>query len=71
MARKAQTEKKYVVRLAITASGRDPSDAVQDAVDQVRRGGLENLTYSVHEVGGKARTFAGGDEEAYRGQFLG
>ncbi|HEY8718076.1 hypothetical protein [Pengzhenrongella sp.] len=70
MTRTAKIEKKYVVRLAITAAGRDPSDAVRDAVEQVRRGGLENLTYSVHEVGGRTGTHPN-DDETYRGQFLG
>ncbi|HEY8717483.1 hypothetical protein [Pengzhenrongella sp.] len=51
------TEQKYVVRLSIQATATDASDAVQDVLDQVLHGGLENFTYSVEEVGAAEQPF--------------
>ena len=46
-----QTALQYIVHLDIPATALDPSDAVHEALDQVRRGGAGNFAYSVEEVG--------------------
>ena len=42
--------KDYRVRLVIRATGRNPDDALQHALFQVRRDGLDNAAPSVEEV---------------------
>ena len=55
---RAQTALQYIVHLDIPATALDPSDAVNEALDQVRRGGAGNFAYTVEEVG-RRRRFVG------------
>ena len=50
-----QTEQQYIVHLDIPATALDPSEAVHEALDQVRLGGLGGFVCSVEEVGHDAR----------------
>ena len=52
-----QTAQQYIVHLDIPATALDPSEAVQDALDQVRLGGLGSCVCSVEEVGRAASDF--------------
>lgn len=47
-------EQQFIVHLDIQATALDPSDAIQEALEQVLRGGLRNITYRVEAVGGGA-----------------
>ena len=53
-----QTEQKYIVHLDIPATALDPSDAVHEALDQVRLGGLGRFVCRVEEVGRAATVLA-------------
>ena len=50
------TAVQYIVHLDIPATAIDPSDAVNEALDQVRRGGTGNFAYTVEEVGRRRRS---------------
>ena len=50
------TAVQYIGHLDIPATASDPSDAVNEALDQVRRGGTGNFAYTVEEVGRRRRT---------------
>ena len=52
-----QTEQQYIVHLDIPATALDPSDAVNEALNEVRRGGAGNFAYTVEEVGRRRRLF--------------
>lgn len=51
-----QTALQYIVHLDIPATAIDPSDAVHEALDRVRRGGTGNFSYTVEEVGPRRRS---------------
>jgi len=45
-----KTELQYIVRLEIRATATDPTEAVRDALEKVRRGTLANVAWSVEAI---------------------
>jgi len=71
-----KVQQRYIVHLDIQATAVDPSDAVAEALAQVRRGAMRTFDFSVEEVHEAARRLTSGyddsgDRGPYSGEFLG